>query len=88
MHKSRPCILWKSQGRGCEERLVDFALGGAGLSGYNGWSYNHSDESEGDQDIVHRVILLSRSSSERLNTLIIGPVSFLLNPTKRLLVIN
>jgi hypothetical protein len=73
----------------CEKKgLVDFAFSGAGLGGYNGGSYDHSDKCKGDQDIMHGVILLLRGSSELLLTLIIGPVRFFLNSTKRVLVIK
>ena len=71
-----------------KKSLVDFAFGRAGLGGDNGGGYDHSDECEGDQDIMHWVILLLRGSSELLHTLIIGWVRFFLNTTNRVLVIN
>ena len=34
-------------------RLLEFRLSVAGLGGDDGWGYNHSDEGEGDKQIVH-----------------------------------
>ena len=52
-------------------QLVDLAFS-ARLGGDNCGGYDHSDECESDQDIVHGVLLLLRGSSEPFHTLIIG----------------
>jgi hypothetical protein len=31
------------------KKLVELGFGAAGFGGDNGWGYNHSDESKGDQ---------------------------------------
>jgi hypothetical protein len=33
--------------------LVELGFSVAGLGGNNGWGYNHSNESEGDEQIMH-----------------------------------
>ena len=38
--------------------LVDLAFARAGFGGDNCGSYNHSDECESDQDVMHGVFLL------------------------------
>jgi hypothetical protein len=61
--------------------LVQFGFGGAGLGGDDSWRYNHSDEGEGDQEVMHGGGLLGLSSSELFHSLIIGPIRKFLNPT-------
>jgi len=39
-------------------RLVDLGFSAAGLGGDDGWGYNHSDESQGNQNIMHGSDLL------------------------------
>jgi hypothetical protein len=65
-----------------KKKSVDFAFTGAALGGDDCRSYNHSNKDEGDQDVMHWVILLLRGSSEPFNTLIIGGIGFFLNSTK------
>lgn len=61
--------------------LVELGFGGARLGGDDGWGYNHSDEGEGDQEVMHWGGLLGLSSSELFHSLIIGPIKKILNPT-------
>jgi hypothetical protein len=42
----------------CVRRLVDLGFSAAGLGGDDGWGYNHSDESQGNQNIMHGSDLL------------------------------
>lgn len=40
-------------------QLVELGFRGAGLGGDNGWGYNHSNEGEGYQEVMHGVISLA-----------------------------
>ena len=63
-------------------RLLEFGLSVAGLGGDDSRGYNHSDEGEGDKQIMHGEVLLCESSYELLYNLIIGSIRKTLNPTK------
>jgi hypothetical protein len=39
-------------------KLVELGFGSAGLGGDNCWGYNHSNEGEGDQEVMHGVVSL------------------------------
>lgn len=41
------------------KKLVELGFGAAGFGGDNGWGYNHSNEGEGYQEVMHGVISLA-----------------------------
>jgi hypothetical protein len=61
--------------------LIDRGFRVAGLGGDNCGGYNHSDESKGNQNIMHWVVS-SVGSSELVHTLMIVSIVKFLNPTK------
>jgi hypothetical protein len=68
--------------------LVELRFSAAGLRGDDCRCYNHSDEGETNQNIMHWGRLLCGSSHELLDTLIIGRISVFLNPTNTAIVIK
>ncbi len=84
-------MLRRDDPRSGRERLQELlgpGFRGARLGGDDGGGYDHSDEREGDEQIMHGSVLLLRSSSELFHRFIIGQVIRILNSTNLMYVIK
>ena len=70
-----------------ESELVELRFSAASLGGDDGWGYNHSDEGEGDEQIMHGV-KSPVGPFQPLHNFIIGLIGKFLNPTKTSIVIR